>query len=97
MFQSAARGETSKRVLAADDKDAAVFKYPTSQQNGYCDPVVALCGFCAPPNELTAIPTANIKGRSDGLKGCSCQATAGGFGWLLLLFAFGGRLRKKQA
>ena len=56
MHASAQLGETKKRHLSCDDKNGMVFKYPVGEPNGYCDPPVASCGFCAKPEELTNTP-----------------------------------------
>lgn len=82
MFARAERGETSKRDLACDDVDGLVFKYPAGAPNGYCDPPVDACGFCAPPGVLRAIPTITVSGEEPDSEG-GCGAVSGS-PWFLL-------------
>ncbi len=84
MFSKALGGETEKRSLECDDLNAVVFKYPSFEGNGYCQPVSS-CGFCAPPDRLdkTAIVTASDYDRKDG-----CAATKSGHSVWFLSFAF---------
>jgi hypothetical protein len=66
--------ETEKRSLECDDRDAAVFKYPSGLANGYCTPTTQ-CGFCAPPNELKKSLDVSIEDSDDG-SGCDCTSGA---------------------
>lgn len=93
MFRSASSGELSKRDLACDDRDAMIFKYPSGSDLGYCSPAVSQCGFCAPPNSLTAIAEVREIARGSDVGGCSCAtssfpgllfAALGGFLWARL-------------
>lgn len=70
MYPMVAPGDTSKRDLACDDRDAVVFKYPSGLANAYCSPPEESCGFCAPPRELLAVPTFTVVETRDGVTGC---------------------------
>ncbi len=95
-------GETSKRDLACDDRDAIVFKYPAGQANGYCNPMQTdqcpafcadtACGYCPPPDTLTRSATVSVVGSDDGRGGCSA-AGAGPLAGVIALLALARRRR----
>lgn len=86
MAAEATAGETEKRDLACDDKNAIVFKYPADSTNGYCETTVsASCGLCAPPDTLTASALIAAGDPNDGLGGCACGAATFHPGLCLLL------------
>jgi len=84
MYPRANNEETKKRDLNCDDVAGLVFKYPANEANGYCTPT-ADCGYCAPPDVLTKIPTVRVLASSDGSSGCA--ATGGGLPLFLFLWA----------
>ena len=75
MYASAQTGETLKRDLNCDDKNAMVFKYPKDQNNGYCDPPRSSCGFCAPPKTVGYKVEVTPVGFDDGEGGCASYRT----------------------
>ena len=75
MFPRAETGEILKRDLACDDVAGILFKYPAGEPNGYCTPD-AECGFCAPPQTLTKIPTVSVASRNNGEGGCAATGTS---------------------
>ncbi|MEL7304206.1 MAG: matrixin family metalloprotease [Myxococcota bacterium] len=82
MFLQASPGQTIKRDLNCDDRAAMAFKYPSGEMNGYCDPPVESCGFCAPPGQLEAQIVATEVASGDDVGGCSCRSSPAVFGWL---------------
>ncbi len=101
-------GETSKRDLACDDRDAIVFKYPAGQPNRYCNPMetnlcptfcaAAACGYCPPPDTLTRSATVSVVGSDDGRGGCNAaSAGVGAAGGVLAIVALARRARRGRA
>jgi hypothetical protein len=90
--------EIEKRDLACDDRDAIVFKYPSGEPNGYCEPT-ASCGHCAPPRTLDETPDVEVDSRDDGRpgdledEGCGCAGGDASLALLALLFRPWGRRR----
>lgn len=82
MFDRAGLGDTKKRTLSCDERDAMIFKYPAEDASQYCDAnrVDDSCGFCAPPGTLEAVADATQTERTDGGCRATSQAT-----WLALL------------
>jgi uncharacterized protein (TIGR03382 family) len=93
MQPEGAIGETSKRDLHCDDKNAVVFKYPAGETNRYCDPQVS-CGNCAPPDTLSHTPTIDVTGEHENGDG-GCDATGGGGLAALVSLLFLGRRRAR--
>ncbi|MEZ4269910.1 MAG: matrixin family metalloprotease [Myxococcota bacterium] len=95
MFASAQPGDTSKRDLHDDDIQGVLFKYPAGEDLGYCVPTVA-CGFCAPPNELTADAIVTVLRQDDGMSSGGCSGTnhltgSSGLALFLLFWRFAWR------
>ncbi|MEM6559594.1 MAG: matrixin family metalloprotease [Myxococcota bacterium] len=82
MFLQASPGQTIKRDLNCDDRAAMAFKYPSGEMNGYCDPPVESCGFCAPPGQLEAQIVATEVASGDDVGGCSCRGGPAALGWM---------------
>ncbi len=72
-----ATGETEKRTLACDDRDAVVFKYPEATPNGYCADGAPCPTGCLPPDELARSLQVSVKGHDSGMGGCGCATGAG--------------------
>jgi len=108
MYPRADTGETKKRTLSCDDAQGIVFKYPRgavadstlpsgAERNGYCNPPTADCGYCAPPKELSRVPTITIVSTSDGnLEGGGCQATGYAPLWMLLVGLLALNLKRRR-
>ena len=76
MFFSTGNADLAKRDLHEDDICGILFKYPQGGPNGYCVDVVGPdCGFCAPPNELTADLEVSSDDPQDGFSP-SCPSAA---------------------
>lgn len=73
MFAGAELGETKKRTLACDDRDGIVLKYPAGAPNGYCEPAVSSCGYCAPPGTPVADVSIAVESKDDGEDNGGCQ------------------------
>jgi len=97
MYGAADPMETHKRDLHCDDLNAVVFKYPSGEASGVCNPPVASCGFCAPPNVLTRKPRVSVTDYDDGVGGCSSSAGSGVATPLLLLLMLRPRRRRGGA
>lgn len=110
MFPRADTGEVKKRTLTCSDAQGVVFKYPAdaladsdlppgAERNGYCNPPNADCGYCAPPQELSRIPTVEVVSTDDGsLEGGDggCQSTSAAPLWLLLVGFWALSLKRRR-
>ena len=85
MYPRAETGEILKRDLDCDDAAGILFKYPAGEANGYCTPDES-CGYCAPPQVLTKIPTVSVLSSHNGEGGCA----AAGPSLAALLMLLGG-------
>lgn len=96
MWPRADTGETKKRTLSCNDAKGVALKYPAdatadstlpngAERNGYCSPT-ADCGFCAPPQKLSRIPTVDVVSVSTGFteEGQGCSAALPPVLWLFL-------------
>lgn len=84
MFLQTSPGQTNKRDLNCDDRAAMVFKYPANEDNGYCDPPVSECGFCARPEAIEARVNPIVVDVGDDVGGCGCHQSESSFVLYLL-------------
>jgi hypothetical protein len=72
MYGESSAGETLKRDLDCDDRQAVAFKYPVGESNGYCGLTEPGCGECVGPEPLRDVPNVTPVSFDDGMTpGCA--------------------------